>query len=437
MHMKIPSTLIIATAGWSNRIISAIVQIVSIPLFIKLLGLSGYAAFSVVSGFVCWFALAEFGIGSVLQNDIAYHRVNNISLDGVIEKYVSLLIIVTFFCILCYIPISVILNHLLINTFSQYNHLLLVAGIIYMIFINSNVIYKIFFAFHQGYIGYVAQSVGNIIWFIIILVFSFWHKLNVSPTFILALTLCPQIFISMLILQRFRLNWSIINVLPNKARREEYRCILNQSMRFFWVTLTSNFVIGIDYFFIARLLGQHEIITYNIINKVYVFIAFGYNVFLAVLWPILGELYSRGRKEDYLKANMLLVKCICSAVMYVIFTSALLIVLRGVILMILTKSSIQIPIKLVGLFCLYYCIRVFVDFICVALQSRSQVKILMLTAPLQAVITVILMIALVKKYALFGVMCALIGGFILTAGWMLPTAYIRRNNKQQADWGMS
>ena len=47
--MKISRTLLIASAGWSNRIIAALVQIVSIPLFIRLLGLDGYAAFSVLS----------------------------------------------------------------------------------------------------------------------------------------------------------------------------------------------------------------------------------------------------------------------------------------------------------------------------------------------------------------------------------------------------
>ena len=47
--MRISRTLMIASAGWSNRIIAALVQIVSIPLFICLLGLDVYADFSVLS----------------------------------------------------------------------------------------------------------------------------------------------------------------------------------------------------------------------------------------------------------------------------------------------------------------------------------------------------------------------------------------------------
>lgn len=417
----------IASAGWSNRIIAALVQIVSIPLFIRLLGLDGYAAFSVVSGFICWFALAEIGLGSVLQNEISARKAKNQSLDGVLELYISILIFITIACIVLYVPLSFLINHWLSNTFGSYRNLLMVAGGLYILLLNSNVIYKIFFAKHLGYISYLFQSIGNLLWFGIILLLTFWHELKFSPELIIVITLIPQICVSLYLYTRLNLNWQQIYVIPNLARLKQYKVVLAKSMNFFWVSLTSNFVLGVDYFFIAKFLNQHEIITYNIINKIYIFVAFGYSVLLAALWPILSELYALGEKASYKKANVTLLKYIFSAFLYVIFASLLIVVLRGYIATTLAKSTIEISIELIVLFCIYYCIRVMVDFICVALQSRGQVRILMITAPLQAIITVYLMSLFVNKYSLLGIMYALILGFILTAFWMLPVAYVRGN----------
>lgn len=425
--MRISRTLMIASAGWSNRIIAALVQIVSIPLFIRLLGLDGYAAFSVVSGFICWFALAEIGLGSVLQNEISARQAKNQSLDGVLELYISILIFITIACIVLYVPLSFLINHWLSNTFGSYRNLLMVAGGLYILLLNSNVIYKIFFAKHLGYISYLFQSIGNLLWFGIILLLTFCHELKFSPELIIVITLIPQICVSLYLYTRLNLNWQQIYVIPNLARLKQYKVVLAKSMNFFWVSLTSNFVLGVDYFFIAKFLNQHEIITYNIINKIYIFVAFGYSVLLAALWPILSELYALGEKASYKKANVTLLKYIFSAFLYVIFASLLIVVLRGYIATTLAKSTIEISIELIVLFCIYYCIRVMVDFICVALQSRGQVRILMITAPLQAIITVYLMSLFVNKYSLLGIMYALILGFILTAFWMLPVAYVRGN----------
>jgi O-antigen/teichoic acid export membrane protein len=427
--MRISRTLMIASAGWSNRIIAALVQIVSIPLFIRLLGLDGYAAFSVVSGFICWFALAEIGLGSVLQNEISARKAKNQSLDGVLELYISILIFITIACIVLYVPLSFLINHWLSNTFGAYRNLLMVAGGLYILLLNSNVIYKIFFAKHLGYISYLFQSIGNLLWFGIILLLTFWHELKFSPELIIVITLIPQICVSLYLYTRLNLNWQQIHVIPNLARLKQYKVVLAKSMNFFWVSLTSNFVLGVDYFFIAKFLNQHEIITYNIINKIYIFVAFGYSVLLAALWPILSELYALGEQSSYKKANVTLLKYIFSAFLYVIFASLLIVVLRGYIATTLAKSTIEISIELIVLFCIYYCIRVMVDFICVALQSRGQVRILMITAPLQAIITVYLMSLFVNKYSLLGIMYALILGFILTAFWMLPVAYIRGNRR--------
>ncbi len=427
--MKIPKTLLIASAGWSNRIVSALVQIVTIPLFIKLLGIDGYAAFSVASGLISWFALSELGIGSVLQNEISASRVKNKPLDGVLELYISLLIKITLICIIIYLPISFGLNQFFNKTFNHYQYLLLVSGSLYILFTNSNVVYKIYFANHKGYIGYFYQTIGNLIWFALVFIFSRFLNMRATPELIITIMLLPQILIAMWLFTRLELNWRQVKLKPNKELIKMYLDILNRSKNFFWVIVTSNFVLGVDYIFIAKLLNQRDIVTYSIINKIYLFVAFGYNVLLAALWPVLAELYAKGNEVDYKKAHLILFKYISSATAYVILSSIFILFLREYISALLAKSSVEFPIGLIGLFCLYYCIRVFVDFICVALQSRNQVKMLMLTAPLQAVVTILLMFLFIGKYALNGVMYSLILGFILTAGWILPFAYIKGNKK--------
>jgi O-antigen/teichoic acid export membrane protein len=304
-----------------------------------------------------------------------------------------------------------------------------VTGVLYILFINSNIVYKIYFANHLGYIGYFYQTVANIIWFALVFLLSRFLSKDATPELLITIMLLPQILIAMFLFTRLKLDWQKVKLWPNMELIWMYISILNKSKNFFWVLVTSNFVLGIDYIFIAKLLNQHDIVTYSVINKVYLFVAFGYNVLLASLWPVLAELYASGAKGNYKKANLILIKYIVSAASYVILASLFIIALREQITSLLVKSRIEIPLELIGLFCLYYCIRVFVDFICVALQSRNQVRILMLTAPIQALVTILLMFLFVDKYALDGVMYSLILGFILTAGWTLPLAYLRGNSE--------
>lgn len=426
--MKINNTLLVASSGWINRIIAAIVQIISIPLFIKTIGLNGYAAFSVAAGFMCWFLLADFGIGSTLQNEISLCRANNQNTNEIIHTYLSLLIYITILAIMIYLPVSVLLNHLLVKTFVAYPKLLFISGFFYILLVNANSIYKVLFANHKGYLVYLSQSVANVVWFIIIL-FLYFINMKINPEILLFIVVSPQILVSLILFKFLNMPWKQIFCFPSNNKIKLYISILRKSKRFFWILLSSNFVLGVDYFFIAKLLNQNDIITYNIINKVYAFIVFGYSVFLSAMWPVLSELYAKTTKDNLKKSNLILFKYISSSIIYVVIASLVLILLKSYVIKILAKSSVNISFQIIVLFCIYYCIRVFVDFICVALQSRNQIKILMITAPLQGIITVFLMLMSVREFGLLGIMYALIGGFILTAFWMLPMAYIRENKR--------
>ncbi len=89
--VRIPRHLIIAASSWLSKIIIAGVQLVSVKFLLEILGEESYAVFTLLTGLLVWFSIADIGIGSSLQNYISELKADRKSYDAYIKAAVHIL----------------------------------------------------------------------------------------------------------------------------------------------------------------------------------------------------------------------------------------------------------------------------------------------------------------------------------------------------------
>ncbi|MII95971.1 transporter, partial [Salmonella enterica subsp. enterica] len=89
--VRIPRHLIIAASSWLSKIIIAGVQLVSVKFLLEILGEESYAVFTLLTGLLVWFSIADIGIGSSLQNYISELKADRKSYDAYIKAAIHIL----------------------------------------------------------------------------------------------------------------------------------------------------------------------------------------------------------------------------------------------------------------------------------------------------------------------------------------------------------
>src|SRR5882762_8031769 len=80
---NVPPHIRVAATNWLSRLISMAIQLVTVPLLTRSMGYGDYAAYVVTISLMNWFVLADFGMGSALQNLVTKARIKGNDIRGV------------------------------------------------------------------------------------------------------------------------------------------------------------------------------------------------------------------------------------------------------------------------------------------------------------------------------------------------------------------
>ncbi len=427
LFKKIPPHLWVAASGWVSRIIVIIGQLVSIPFFYHRLGMTGFAIFTVITaGFIPWCAMMDFGIGSTLQNAISEARAKNEDpaylLSKIFPIIIALILIVSvFYLLLGGFLNSWLFSHLGNEIPSFYFSLAIAIYSSYYILLIAN---KIFFGYQKGGWGYFYQNIGYGSLLLMMGIIHFFG-LNVNLIEAIYCWIIP-LFISGFIgfIHAFyqakvtHLEWKIDISFAKKTMPKAFQ---------FWLyTLSWNGITAIDYFVIVKMLSAHEVVTYNIVNRIFIMMSYGYSAaVLNALWPVLAEKYIQNTASTLKAAQKELRNSLIGGIIYIIVMTIALILMRGIIVKVFrVQDAIELPVTLLLVFGLYGLIRVWTDTYAMVLQARNTLKIFLIQTPLQAAIAIGLMLWL-SHYGLFGIVFALILSFVIIPLWILPLTHYR------------
>ena len=422
MIKKIPNHFVVASSAWASKVITALLQLYLVRILLIILGNDNYALFAVLTGLMGWFALADLGIGISLQNQISELKSNNKEYRDVVGSVLLIYFVMMLLAMFLFYFVSNYFSKIILKEFifideSKRNLLFFITGELFIVMNFSSVIYRIWYAEFKGYISNLLPMIGYILSSFGIYVLS---KLKGKNDDILLLCviifLLPNTLISFIFMMK-KLYFSRVFWYRYFDKRIVFR-VFSKGFRFWFFSLMASGVLQIDYLIMARYLSYDEIVLYNIVMKVFIFIFFIYNSLLTALWPEFSvEIHRKNisKVKNYVKKYLLI------GILY-IFISTLIFIMfkRNIMKIIVPNNSVEFSNYLLIVFGFYYLIRVWTDTYAMVLQSVSILKPFWILVPIQALISLVGQIYFVQIYRLNGILYGLILSFLLTVTWGLP-----------------
>ena len=418
--MKINSFRLIVLSNWISKILQAFLQIYTIKLLTVILGLDEYAIYTLLIALSGWIFLSDFGLGSSLQNFISQCRVKNLDYNMYVGNTVSLAIIIFGILIVLSYPVCVYMAPLYLYKFNicveDKIFLLYTTTSILLLTAGSNVVYRIYYALHKGYISNVMPTIAATITFVCLYIVMLQKDSLESFELFYSIiaSILPQALISLCCLIFFVKTNSIKLSFEARILKE----LLRRGISFWIFALFGTLTLQADYFIASRFLNSNDIVLYNTLMKLYSFGFFMYYSIIYALWPIVNECIN---KNDFKQVRVYLVKYIPVGMILIVCFSIILYIAAPFIFSILIKNTtLNVSILLILLFCLYFLLRVWTDTFSMVLQSANILKPFWFIVPIQAAVSIVCQILFTMFFGIYGLLYGIIASFMVTVVWYLP-----------------
>lgn len=404
---------------------------VSIPLLLDLLGKERYAAYALVVSLMGWFGLLDMGFGNSLQNFVSEGRATGNNTDGYLAAgglmAIGLLIVGSLGIILL-APILAKFLFVKMPFLSQQQgiHLIRISGVLFLANSLGTIGNKILYANQKGYIangltaGAALAGLGSLLW---VLSSKLEDKLLWSlVAYAMPLALTGIGTTAFIVGSRVK-NWHLA--------RKALPSLIKRAWGFWLFALMATGVLSVDYLVMSQTLTPHEIATYSIITKVFVVSISFYTSLLQASWPVCAELIIKGEWGQVKKTVRI----------YIIFgfggigliTLVLASAMPWVFRILAPGQNLTVSLLTLILLAIYYASRVWSDTYAMVLQSMSDTTIFIRWVPVQAILSLVGQIILVKILGLNGIIIGLILSFVGTVVWVLPYRVKYWSRRQQLE----
>lgn len=424
--VRIPRHLIIAASSWLSKIIIAGVQLVSVKFLLEILGEESYAVFTLLTGLLVWFCIADIGIGSSLQNYISELKADRKSYDAYIKAAIHILFASLIILSSTLFFLSDKLSSLYLTSFSDElknnsGSYFFIASILFIFIGVGSVVYKILFAELLGWKANIINALSYLLGFLDVVAIHYLMP-DSSITFALVALYAP-----VAILPIIYISFRYIYVLKTKVNFNTYKLLLSRSSGFLIFSSLSIIVLQTDYIVMSQKLSAADIIKYTVTMKIFGLMFFIYTAVLQALWPVCAELRV---KMQWRKLHRIIFLNIIGGVFFVGLGTLFIYVLKDYIYSIIANGiDYNISGAVFVLLAVYFSIRVWCDTFAMLLQSMNQLKILWLIVPCQALIGGVTQWYFAEHYGIVGILYGLILSFSLTVFWGLPVYYMYKSKR--------
>jgi O-antigen/teichoic acid export membrane protein len=413
---KIQNYHFVTLVAWFSRGMQALLQVMILSIVSQLLGVDDYTVYILITSLLCWFLLADLGLGFSLQNKISSLKSRGKSYKEFIATILfigSILIII--FGVLTWIVSNSLASYYLSNFSidSDYTQIFFISVLLMICVGVFGMVYKIWYALEKGYWSSIVPAISVLISYLFLL----WLQKNEEQSLeiILLAYFGPLAFMPMVFyayfLFKLRSKISFKNI--------DIEIILKKSKEFLFFGLMALLVLNVDFFIASQVLSSEEVIQYHILLKIFSLALFIYSAFLMAIWPVLSEKISS--KENYHVIEGMVRKSLPVGMLFMIIFTGFIVVFGEYIYRYLIRNiEVNISPVLVVSFGLYFLIRVWTDTFAMILQAGNNLKPLLTIVPIQAFVSVSLQIFLSMKYGVYGLLMGLIISFLCTVFWYLP-----------------
>lgn len=410
-------------AGWIGRIVAALAQFGAIRILTQMLGVGGYGAYAVITGLLAWFMLADLGLGSSLQNHISDRRVAGGHANEAIWSTSVFLTCTTAILAVALAFASPWVGPFLLANFPTIPVLdaqlaFFAFGIITCATAASNIVLKVFFAHHKGYMSHaitVSAAVLGVVVLALIERSAVQHKLVWAIIgFYLPGWVLPAVAISRhlvvtrreLLLPRLGIDMAILREFWRSAR---------------WFVLFAAlgaFTLNLDYVILSRTVSPGEVAIYSVFSKVYTLVIALFASVLSAYWPVSSELI---QKRDFSSLiGVIKRSLIIGVVISVVVSLGVFLFLSLIGRLLSPQAPLTLPSSFIPFFMVYCLVRVWTDTFSMVIVSAGRAWVQCAIVPMQAVLSLGIGYWGALHYGAPGVLAGIILSYLLTVAWALP-----------------
>ena len=417
------------TFGWLARISGLVMNLVTLPLFIRWLDATDFSIYVVIVSLTSWFSLIDLGIGSSSQNSLSSKLARNQDPRFLIGV-----------CVVCgyAFPVGAITlayffvpsaTQLLLNnltpTANDYETTVLLAIVLFSFLGNSAYVNRLMYGLGRTSTVFKSQAIANLC----------ATGLASASTFYLAPSLqtallsiyAPVIIFSVFYLIRLHIEFGVV---CGRRMVKVVFALAKKGFAFWYIFLFGAVLFSVDILIFAQFADVNDVGGYGVIQKCVTLVLAFYGVILATSWPAWNGMFAI---KDFAALRKSLTQTLARATCVV--TALFLITLPwfDVGWHLFAGSKLAPPsTETAWLLFIYLLLRIWTDTHTIMIFAHGNIKWLMLWVPLQLVFTLALQFFAAPRYGVNGLIFAMIIGLLCTAVWLLPIQLWREIGRNDA-----
>ena len=404
-------------AGWTARVVVVGCALANTRLLLDLIGVDGYATFSIVLSLAPWLALLNLGLPSSVQNLISERRARGLQPSRLRRAAID----TAFAAGLLYLPLvllaAVLVQRLLLPGHGSMSFPLVALLLWALTTLGlTTVFHQVLHATHRGTWPVVAPAVQAALTVAMLLLAR--HAVS-DPDL---RQLWAALATAVPILTVFLLSALIADARPRlKVDRRALRRLLHASRGFVLFGFAGTLALSCDYIVMSRLLQNAQVAQYNLASKTFGTLLTLHSVLLATSWTPLSDRFFSG---DFNGMRRQLGRLLAMGLGLIVLTGVPLAIGMDPIVELLTGGKIQtLPLALTLGWLLYVAMRIWSDSFATALLSCNQVGVINRYIVWQSLISVAAQWLLATHYGVTGIIAGILLSFLLTAAWILPVRF--------------
>jgi len=291
-YTKLRSGVGMTTASaWIARVMTAVLQILSVRAAIFLVGIDQYSVIAIIVGLQAWFMLLDFGgsfsfLNYASEKQAVGKGAQECLACGLLWSIASVLVGTLLLNILAAPAANWLFQNGKIFTKStDVETALRIGGTLFIIFANTQLIPRLWLAEGRGYIANILPVLGAISTFISFKLMPFFGASHLNVTIVVLIFCLPNALFQLVCLIWVSLKRGIV---LSSCDRNFFKVFGTRALQATVFSLQAAFTLQIDYIILSRLASPDDIVIYSILSRIFILLSFVYSSVLTSIWPTLS-----------------------------------------------------------------------------------------------------------------------------------------------------
>jgi O-antigen/teichoic acid export membrane protein len=276
--------------NYIGRLIYYVISFIAVPLALTYMGKERFGIFQIILTFLSWASIANLGVGNGLRNKISEYLGNNREneIRGVIGTAFSIALTISLILLVtgCSFIWFIFEPEWIISNTSISNYEIKLTFLLSFTFFCINLVFSLFssiaYGIHKSYLTTIVQVVQYAIYCLLLYAFIKTNQKSflVYVSIIYGLSTIFSQVVPFFTIAKNKDLWP-----PNFSNHKTYtKELLNISLGFFILQLSSIILFSSDNIILSKLLGPEEVAEYSIAYKLFFLVITSFSIILIQVW---------------------------------------------------------------------------------------------------------------------------------------------------------